>query len=42
MPSISVGNCPLCLKTISYKNFSRHCQINRNSVDTKEKYKKTF
>ena len=42
MPSISVGNCPLCFKTVSYKNFSRHCQINHNSVDTKEKYKKLF
>ena len=42
MPSISVGNCLLCFKTISHKDFSRHCQINHNSVHTKEKYKKLF
>ena len=37
MPTIPVGNCPLCFEPISYKNFSRHCQMNHNSLDNKRK-----
>ncbi|CAF4708396.1 unnamed protein product, partial [Rotaria sp. Silwood2] len=38
--SLSLGKCPLCLKSLRVKNFKRHCDLCHDSINTKEKYEK--